>query len=512
MKPILKVEPPKDSKPDCVPNLNSFCDNRSKSLSDIAVTVNQPSTECDIVFDQKMIQEQMEIERELQRRRENERRVEEENRKLLKSNNCFTESNSVVEDTQNDVQVEIVSGKSSSVSVVEQNETNKSKTKTFDLNDDKIVARMIEEKISETLSKLKLTPDVQTKSDFGANVDPIIIPDVKDLDFKISNVSADDSKNQTNQFDEKATEQQQSENNSQQNQQINSVSKQNQQIKVESLPKVLQTEIDTLQYQQQINPKPQQYQQQFESEPQQYQQQSKSELQQYQQQINPEPKQYQQQINPEPQQYQQQSKLEPSQQVQTNVTQFQQFQVEPQPFQQNPQQYQQEMYQQYRSQQDLQYNQLQHQQSQSYIQPEMPKTSPCAQQQSFNNLQNGNASYSVMNGLSNGNSTPLSHQYQYQSTPATMYPTQRSNSISGPIDSALYTGIYGNHNGVNSSVTNQLPGYSQYYGLVNNNSNYVPGKNDWVGTFEKLTMEPYICLSYRETQSIDFQVSMTFSR
>lgn len=121
-KTIGKKEPIRDNaislKPTEIPNLSSF------------------TAYSDFVFDPKMIEEQLEIERELIRRRENEKRVEEQNRVL------------------DELTVEL---KGTDLPFTDDDANRKVEPKPEVNNDDeKIMAKIIEEKISEQLSKLKI--------------------------------------------------------------------------------------------------------------------------------------------------------------------------------------------------------------------------------------------------------------------------------------------------------------------------------------------------------------------
>lgn len=125
------------------------------------------STENEFVFDEKLIHEQMEIERELARRRENERRIEEENRKLAElseeqKNREADLRNREIELKNREAELkkaeleQSLQGKAVQPEVVIKSKDTISSPVKETVDHEKFVARIIEEKISEKLSLLKL--------------------------------------------------------------------------------------------------------------------------------------------------------------------------------------------------------------------------------------------------------------------------------------------------------------------------------------------------------------------
>nr|XP_046917921.1 E3 ubiquitin-protein ligase lubel-like [Dermatophagoides farinae] len=115
--------------------------------------------EQEIIFDESFVREQIEIEKELQKRKENELKVVEENKKL--------------EINDQDLSASKKSNEKESTNTNQSIAADDNECKELD-NHEKIVAKMIEEKISEQFGKLKLTPPAATVPvDNNQNVTPI---------------------------------------------------------------------------------------------------------------------------------------------------------------------------------------------------------------------------------------------------------------------------------------------------------------------------------------------------
>ena len=115
--------------------------------------------EQEIILDESFVREQIEIEKELQKRKENELKVVEENKKL--------------EINYQDLSASKKSNEKESTNTNQSIAADDNECKELD-NHEKIVAKMIEEKISEQFGKLKLTPPAATVPvDNNQNVTPI---------------------------------------------------------------------------------------------------------------------------------------------------------------------------------------------------------------------------------------------------------------------------------------------------------------------------------------------------
>lgn len=119
-------------------------------------------TEHEIVFDESFIREQLEIEKEIQRRKENELRIANENKVL---ENESTNENEIRKKTENTSKISMSSEENNNRSSGSQS------TNDVDENDpEKIVARIIDEKINEKFNELKMTPSGD-KSNQSADTD-----------------------------------------------------------------------------------------------------------------------------------------------------------------------------------------------------------------------------------------------------------------------------------------------------------------------------------------------------
>src|SRR5699024_10426750 len=125
-------------------------------------TSSKPVVESEFLFDEQMIREQMEIERELARRRENEGRNDEENQRLLE---ISAETNAVEAEVKNAAAESAVKRKVQSKPELSESANPKEpepKPKTppppspDPVDHERIVARIIEEKIAEKLGSLQL--------------------------------------------------------------------------------------------------------------------------------------------------------------------------------------------------------------------------------------------------------------------------------------------------------------------------------------------------------------------
>ncbi|XP_027206289.2 linear Ubiquitin E3 ligase isoform X1 [Dermatophagoides pteronyssinus] len=148
-------------------NSNPIPKNENLSIK----TDEQPiQNEQEIIFDENFVQEQIEIEKKLQQQKENELNLMETNKKF-ESSHQIDSSSGIIEKPIDD---DSISKK------IDQKSTDNG-NKGLDHDDEKIVAKIIEEKISQQFEKLKLSPQsssvVVTSNDHSSiNKDSIISP------------------------------------------------------------------------------------------------------------------------------------------------------------------------------------------------------------------------------------------------------------------------------------------------------------------------------------------------